>query len=94
MGLFDGPTPKKHRVWSNDYNLIAALLERAGTMPKALMDTFTTKLVDTYVDRNGVKRRVGKKKELKASQTLVSSEHFSFQQKWGFNASSFFHHFL
>ena len=70
MGLFDGPTPKRHRAWSNDYSLIESLQMRAGSMTKEVMGKFTTTLVHKYVDKNGVKRRVGKKKELKASQML------------------------
>ena len=39
-------------------------------MTLRVMGKFTTTLVHKYVDKNGVKRRVGKKKELKASQML------------------------
>ena len=40
-------------------------------MPKGMMATFKTKLVNYYLDRNGVKRRVGKPREMKESQTLA-----------------------
>ena len=71
MGLFQGPTPKRHRIWSNDWFLVDALMKRAGMMPRHIMDSFSTTLVRKYVDKHGVQRRVGKKHELKASQSLA-----------------------
>ena len=71
MGLFQGPSPKRHRVWSNDENMVQALITRAGTMPRNVMESFSTTLVNKYVDVLGVHRRVGKKKELRASQSLA-----------------------
>ena len=70
MGKFAGATPKRHRLWSCSGRLIDGILEKAGYMSRAEMNCFSTKLVDTYTDGLGVKRHVGKKKELRASQTL------------------------
>ena len=70
MGKFAGPSPKRHRLWSSSKPLVDGILEKAGYMSKSEMAAFDTKLVDTYTDVLGVKRRVGKKRELKESQTL------------------------
>ena len=70
MGKFHGPTPKRHRIWSPCYTLVDQIQQKAGHMLKTEMATFTTKLCVVYTDALGVKRRVGKKKELKASQNL------------------------
>ena len=47
-----------------------ALIQRGGTMSRELLATFSKTLVTQYVDRNGVKRFVGKPNELKQSQLL------------------------
>ena len=38
------------------------------------MGTFTKNLCTKYIDRNGVQRRVGKKKELRESQSSSGSQ--------------------
>ena len=74
MGMFRGETPKRHRLWSNCPVLINQVLERAGCMTEGKMGTFTKTLCTKYIDRNGVQRRVGKKKELKESQSSSGSQ--------------------
>ncbi|CAJ1355720.1 unnamed protein product [Effrenium voratum] len=73
MGAFGGPTPKRHRVWSNSKKLVDALNERAGHMSRDEQQKLasSTQLVTKYVDRNGVKRFQGKRDALRASQTYT-----------------------
>ena len=71
MGCFGGSTAKPHRLWSNDQGLLDSLLRKGGYMSRELLNTFTTSLVNKYVDKHGVKRYSGKPKELKASQPLA-----------------------
>ena len=54
--------------------LINQVLERAGCMTEGKMGTFTKSLCAKYIDRNGVRSWVGKKKELKESQSSSSSQ--------------------
>ena len=70
MGNFNGPTPKRHRLWSNDIRFIEDVQDRAGFMPRERMAQFKDRLAVHYIDKNGVKRHTGKPKELKESQPL------------------------
>ena len=70
MGHFNGPTPKRHRLWSNCKDLIDVITEKAGFMSRQQMSQFTRKTVTHHVDANGVKRHTGKPKELQQSQPL------------------------
>ena len=68
MGKFQGLSPKPHVVYSNDMALILAISDRAGYMSRAEQDLCPVRTSISYTDKNGVKRRVGKKKELLESQ--------------------------
>lgn len=69
MARFGSPTSKRHRMWSNDRMLLDKLVDRAGHMTRDQKPKET--LAKTYVDRQGVKRMVGKKTLLKQSQPLA-----------------------
>ena len=72
MGKFNPRTPKPHLLWSNDEGLIQSILDEAGTMSREEMKQCTGKpLVNKYTDSKGVKRHVGDKSNLKASQHLA-----------------------
>ncbi|CAE7247836.1 zmpB [Symbiodinium sp. CCMP2592] len=68
MGLFNGPSPKRHRVWSNCKGIIDAITEKAGSMSREQMSRLPCRLANHYEDKNGVKRHTGKSKELQKSQ--------------------------
>ena len=70
MGHFNGPTPKRHRLWSNCKDLIDTITEKAGFMSREEMGRFGEKTTVKHVDRNGVKRHTGKPKALQQSQLL------------------------
>ena len=70
LGQFNGETAKPHVIWSNDRNLIQAILDRGGSVARSKMAGFKKKLATTYTDKSGVRRHSGKKKELKESQKL------------------------
>ena len=72
MGLFSGPSPKRHRVWSNCKGIVDAITERAGSMSREQMGRLSCRLANHYEDKNGVKRHTGISKELQKSQPLVS----------------------
>lgn len=72
MGKFNGPTPKRHRLWSNDPKLLGYIADRAGYMSSAEQSACTVKTARVYLDRFGVKRRVGIKDALRSSQNLIS----------------------
>ena len=69
MGMFDGPSAKRHTLWSNEQQLIQAVMDRAHRMSPGKMSTLKP-LCHYYVDSLGVKRRIGKRDELKSSQIL------------------------
>ena len=69
MGMFDGPSAKRHTLWSNGQQLIQAVMDRAHRMSPGKMSTLKP-LCHYYVDSLGVKRRIGKRDELKSSQIL------------------------
>ena len=71
MGKFNGPTPKRHRLWSNDSTLLGYIADRAGFMSRADQSACTVKTARVYLDRFGVKRRVGIKEALRSSQNLI-----------------------
>ena len=78
MGKFGSCTPKRHVLWSNDAGLIDAIVAEAGYMSRLEQLSLPGEpLVKKYVDKLGVKRRVGKKKFLKASQHLVFQENLT-----------------
>lgn len=68
MGRFSGPSPKRHKVWSNEKSLLDSIFERAGYMSRVDQQACSTKLVKSYTDSKGVKRVVGLKDQLRGSQ--------------------------
>ncbi|CAE7840892.1 unnamed protein product [Symbiodinium sp. CCMP2592] len=70
MGKFNGPTPKRHRIWSNCFDLVDGIQKRAGHMLKSEMKRLTKRLVHRYDDKLGTRRFTGKRKELRDSQIL------------------------
>ncbi len=74
MGKFNGPTPKRHRLWSNDRVLLDLIASKAGYMSRAEQAACTVRTARTYVDKRGVKRRVGIKSALRDSQILPINE--------------------
>ena len=70
MGKFGGKYPKPHVVYSNDYDLIIHIQESAGYMSREEMSKCPERTCRTYTDRQGVKRSVGLKREMKDSQLL------------------------
>lgn len=70
MGHFNGPTPKRRRLWSNCKDLIDTITEKAGFMSREEMGRFAQKTAVHFIDRNGVKRHTGKPKALQKSQPL------------------------
>ena len=70
MGRFEGPTPKRHKLFSNDQRLLDDIAARAGYMSLAEQAACTVKTARRYVDRLGVQRHVGIKSALKQSQLL------------------------
>ena len=71
MGKFGGPTPKRHRLWGNDREMLQAVASEAGYMSREEQDRCPLKTARHYVDRKGIKRCVGNKDVLKNSQTLL-----------------------
>ena len=70
MGHFNGPTPKRHRLWSNCKDLIDKITEKAGFMSREEMGQFVQKTAVQFVDVHGVKRHTGNPKVLQKSQPL------------------------
>ena len=70
MGRFGGASPKRHRLWSNDPDLLSSIVGRAGYMSKQEMEQCVFRIVRKYVDGNGVKQHVGNKEVLCDSQCL------------------------
>lgn len=74
MGAFQGQTPKRHRLWSNDFKLLEKVAEIGGSMSRADMAKLPgndNPLVEKYLDKSGKKRHVGIAHRLKESQFLV-----------------------
>ena len=70
MGNFGHDTPKNHVVWSNDASLLDAVHTRAGYMSRDDQESKPVKLVRKYIDKNGEKRHVGIRPNLRKSQIL------------------------
>ena len=70
MGKFNGLSPKPHIVFSNDREMVVSLCRKAGHMQKSDFAKCPVHTAKTYVDKNGVKRSVGLKKEMRESQHL------------------------
>ena len=76
MGAFQGATPKRHRLWSNDSSLLQAIADVGGSMTREEMKNLSgASLVRKYIDSEGKKRHVGIPDRLKQSQSLCSSLH-------------------
>lgn len=69
MGMFDGPSAKRHTLWSNCQALVQRIMDRGEQMTPGKMASLKP-LCRYYTDKNGVKRKVSKRDELKASQIL------------------------
>ena len=70
MGKFNGKGPKPHIVFSNDREMIVSLCAKAGHMTKSEMAQRPVRTARTYLDKHGVKRSVGHKREMRESQPL------------------------
>lgn len=71
MGAFNGPTAKRHRLWSNNSKLLGGIWKAGGHMSREALSALPGgPLVRKYTDKNGVARTVGLKDKLKASQLL------------------------
>ena len=69
MGAFDGVTPKRHKLWSNDRSLLQQVVDKGGSMTKLAMQSLPGKaLVKKYIDKRGQRRHVGIPDRLKKSQ--------------------------
>ena len=71
MGKFPGPSPKCHRIWSNCRELVQGIVDEAGHLWAQERSKFQVSLVHSYVDKRGVRRHTGKKRELRESQSLA-----------------------
>lgn len=87
MGAFDGQTPKRHRLWSNDMSLLESISSIGGSMSrKAMQQLPGAPLVKKYIDKSGKQRRMGIPERLKQSQFLgwkkqpVCSKVFGFKR--------------
>lgn len=71
MGRFNGPTSKRHKLWSGSKSVLEDIVDGATYMPRALRLRLPGKpLVHKYVDSKGKKGYAGIPKALKDSQTL------------------------
>ena len=70
MGQYGGKTPKPHIAWSNSSEVGFLNLGKLRGWNYKSDEYERNKTCRSYVDKNGVKRFVGKKKELKQSQKL------------------------
>ena len=69
MGAYDGPYPKRHRLWSNSFPLLMGINERGGKLTRQAMAALPGgALARRYVDAQGIPRCVGIKEKLKDSQ--------------------------
>ena len=72
MGAFEGPSAKRHRLWSNDRSFLMEIVAHGGYLPKEIMKNLPGKpLVKRYIDKQGKKRHVGIPETLRKSQLLV-----------------------
>ena len=79
MGIFGSGSPKRHRLLSNDEELLTKIHAKAGYMSRMDQQNCSTQLVKKYIDKNGRLRCVGLKEELRESAHLVVH---SFPQKY------------
>ena len=71
MGVFKSLSPKPHVVYSNDEHMVLMLSTKAGHMTRQQqLEDCPVRTARTYIDKRGVKRSVGRKAELKESQSL------------------------
>ena len=78
MGKYNGPTPKRHKIWSNDEGMVNAILAEAGYMSRSEQKACKGQpTVRRYIDKNGKPRRTGVASALKSSQTLDCSKVYS-----------------
>lgn len=76
MGAFQGPTAKRHRLWSNSRSLLQGIFQHGGYMSRAAMQALPGgPLVKKYKDKNGIARCTGLKEKLRQSQLLDSEVH-------------------
>ena len=68
MRIFKPICPKPHIIYSNDESLVQKVVSKAGYMSRAAQQLCPVRTTTTYVDGNGVKRAVGKRKEMRESQ--------------------------
>ena len=68
MGKFAGDTPKRHKLWGNDEELLKLIYHHAGYMSKSEQQACPGKTTRKYVDRHGKTRHVGLKDALRDSQ--------------------------
>lgn len=71
MGKFNSKSPKPHVLFSNDYVMLTEIFQKAGYLSRNEAKRCPVRTSKAYVDKSGVKRSVGLKKELKDSQFLV-----------------------
>ena len=69
MGRFKSLSPKPHVMYSNDKNMILLLCRKAGYMSREEAQQCPVRTSKTYLDSRGQKRCVGRKKELRESQS-------------------------
>ena len=60
MGMFEGPSAKRHQIWSSDEAVVQSLIDKAETMEPG--KTFAKTLCNSYVDKHGIRRHTGKRK--------------------------------
>ena len=73
MGKFGAPTPKRHMGWSNDEEFMQDLMARGGYLSTAeCKEIGAAQLVRRGKNKGGVPTFTGAK-QLKKSQTLVST---------------------
>jgi hypothetical protein len=70
MGKFNGPTPKRHRLFSNDRDFLQPIADAAGYMSRVEQSQCKVKTARSYHDKQGVRRHVGNKETLRDSQKL------------------------
>ena len=69
MGAMGGPTPKRHRLWSNDQGLINGIVEAAGFLSATARAALPgDSLVRIYYDHKGNRRHAGIPGRLRNSQ--------------------------
>ena len=72
---YGGPTPKRHKIWSNDEYLVNDITAEASSMTREEMAKLPgAPLVKKYVDKSGQQRCTGVRTRLKASQS--PGDHF------------------